>query len=96
VAAGSDRSTSLSHSSVTAGQDSDLTQNTARPANAGRRRLLVGLVAPLVGIVAAVGLVAYFVGAVITVVRAGRYSHVPFPLVYMAPVVGSLTVGLAA
>ncbi|HEX2175299.1 MAG TPA: DoxX family protein [Nocardioidaceae bacterium] len=63
---------------------------------AGALGLLVGLVVPLVGIVAAVGLVSYFVGAVVTVVRAGRYSHVPFPLVYMAPVVGSLTVGLAA
>ena len=63
---------------------------------AGAVGLLIGLVVPTVGALAAVGLVSYFVGAVATVVRAGWYSHVPFPLVYMAPVVGSLAVGLAA
>ncbi len=51
---------------------------------------------PLVGVLAAVGLVLYFVGTVIIVVRAGSHSHVRFPLVYMAPVVGSLMVAFAA
>jgi hypothetical protein len=63
---------------------------------AGAVGLLAGLVLPVVGVVAAVGLVAYFAGAVITVVRARSYSHVAFPLVYVAPVVGSLAVGVAA
>jgi hypothetical protein len=57
---------------------------------AGAVGLLVGLAVPVVGAMAAVGLVLYFTGAVITVVRARWYSHVPFPLMYMAPVVGAL------
>lgn len=47
--------------------------------------LLVGLAVPPVGIASSVGLVAYFAGAVITVMRARAYSHVPFPLLYLAP-----------
>lgn len=57
---------------------------------AGAIGLLIGLAFPIVGVIAAVGLVAYFAGAVITVVRARWYSHIPFPLMYMAPVVGAL------
>jgi hypothetical protein len=57
---------------------------------AGALGLLVGLVYPAIGVAAAIGLVLYFTGAVITVVRARWYSHVPFPLMYMAPVVGAL------
>lgn len=60
---------------------------------AGAAGLLVGLVLPVVGLLAAIGLVAYFLGAVITVARARWYSHIPFPLLYLAPVVGSLMVG---
>jgi hypothetical protein len=47
--------------------------------------LLVGLAVPAVGIAASVGLVGYFAGAVVAVVRARAYSHVPFPLLYLAP-----------
>ncbi|MFD5082597.1 DoxX family protein [Kitasatospora sp. NPDC058406] len=57
---------------------------------AGALGLLVGLFAPVVGVLAATGLVLYFGGAVITVVRARSYAHVAFPLVYMAPAVASL------
>jgi hypothetical protein len=57
---------------------------------AGAAGLLAGLFVPLVGVLAGIGLVLYFTGAVITVVRARSYKHIPFPLVYMAPVVGSL------
>lgn len=63
---------------------------------AGATGLLVGLAVPLIGAVAGIGLVLYFTGAVITVVRARSYTHVPFPLVYVAPVVGSLVMGLSA
>jgi hypothetical protein len=52
--------------------------------------LLAGLALPAVGAIAAIGLVAYFTGAVITVVRARSYSHIPFPLLYLAPVLGSV------
>lgn len=47
--------------------------------------LLAGLVVPAIGIAAAVGLVLYFTGAVITVVRARAYTHIPFPLLYLTP-----------
>jgi hypothetical protein len=33
------------------------------------------------------GLVIYFTGALFTVLRARSYTHVPFPLLYLAPVV---------
>lgn len=57
--------------------------------------LLVGLAVPVIGTVAGVGLVLYFTGAVVTVVRARSYSHIPYPLLYLAPVVGTLAVGAA-
>ena len=41
--------------------------------------LVVGLAVPAIGIAAA-GLVAYFLGAMVTIVRAGVPSHLPFPL----------------
>jgi DoxX-like family len=63
---------------------------------AGAAGLLVGLFVQVIGIVAGIGLVLYFAGAVITVVRARLYSHIPYPLLYMAPVVGSLALGFAA
>ncbi|MGV9627478.1 DoxX family protein [Streptomyces sp. NPDC003487] len=63
---------------------------------AGAAGLLAGLAVPVIGRLAAIGLVLYFLGAVITVVRARWFSHVPFPLVYAAPVVASLILGAAA
>ncbi|MEV8018969.1 DoxX family protein [Streptomyces sp. NPDC086554] len=63
---------------------------------AGTLGLLVGLFVPVIGFAAGIGLVLYFGGAVITVVRARWYTHIPFPLVYVAPVIGALALGLAA
>lgn len=63
---------------------------------AGAVGLLAGLFVPVVGVIAGIGLVVYFAGAVITVVRARWYSHIPFPLIYVAPVVGSLALVAAA
>lgn len=63
---------------------------------AGAVGLLVGLAVPFVGVAAGVALVLYFTGAVITVVRARWYAHIPFPLVYAAPVVGALALGAAS
>jgi len=60
---------------------------------AGAVGLLAGLAVPVIGLMAGIGLVLYFTGAVITVLRARSYTHVPFPLVYMAPVVGALVIG---
>ncbi|MCG7204339.1 MULTISPECIES: DoxX family protein [Streptomyces] len=61
---------------------------------AGAAGLLAGLFVPVVGVLAGVGLLLYFTGAVITVARARWYSHIPFPLVYAAPVAGALVLGL--
>lgn len=57
---------------------------------AGAAGMVAGLFVPAVGVAAGIGLVLYFTGAVATVLRARSYAHVPFPLVYMAPVVASL------
>lgn len=52
--------------------------------------LVVGLAVPWIGLAATVGLVLYFVGAVITVVRARWYAHIGYPLPYLALAAGSL------
>ncbi len=57
--------------------------------------LLVGLVVPPVGVVATAGLVLYFLAAVITVIRARHYTHVPFPLLYLLPVIVAAALGFA-
>ena len=63
---------------------------------AGAVGLLVGLFVPVIGVVAGICLVLYFAGAVVTVLRARSYAHIPFPLLYMAPVAASLALGFAA
>lgn len=55
----------------------------------GSLGLVVGVWVPAIGIAAAIGLALYFVGAAITVVHARSYTHVPFPLLYLAPVVAA-------
>ncbi|MFG2912670.1 DoxX family protein [Kitasatospora sp. NPDC048298] len=63
---------------------------------AGALGLLAGLAVPAVGYAAAVGVVLYFLGAVLTVLRARAYAHVPFPLLYLAPAAASIALGLAS
>ncbi|GGL33453.1 DoxX family protein [Planomonospora parontospora] len=63
---------------------------------AGAAGLLVGLFVPVVGVLAGIGLVLYFAGAVLTVLRARSYSTVVFPLLYMGPVIAALVLGHAA
>ena len=63
---------------------------------AGVAGLMIGLIAPGIGLAAGIGLVVYFTGAVVTVVRARWYSHVPYPLVFAAPVIASLALRFAA
>src|SRR5215472_14167035 len=63
---------------------------------AGAVGLVVGLLVPVIGVLAEIGLVVYFTGAVVTVVRARWYSHIPYPLVYLAPVVVSIALRVAA
>ncbi|MEU9715460.1 DoxX family protein [Streptomyces sp. NPDC047976] len=57
---------------------------------AGALGLLAGFFVPAVGIAAAVGLVLYFTGAVITVLKARAFGHAVFPMVYAAPAVAVL------
>ncbi|MGW5427784.1 DoxX family protein [Streptomyces sp. NPDC004059] len=63
---------------------------------AGAVGLVAGLFVPVIGVLAGIGLVAYFLGAAVTVARARWYAHIPFPLVYAAPVVGALILGHAS
>ncbi|MER5642364.1 DoxX family protein [Kitasatospora sp. NPDC002227] len=57
---------------------------------AGAAGLVLGLFVPVIGTLAAIGLVLYFTGAALTVLRARSYAHVPFPLIYLAPAALSL------
>ena len=62
---------------------------------AGGLGLLAGIAVPPLGAAAALGLVLYFVLAVITVVRSRWYSHIPFPAAFLLLAVGALAVRLA-
>ncbi len=63
---------------------------------AGAAGLLAGLLVPVIGVLAGICLLLYFAGAAVTVARARRYSHIPYPLMYMAPVACALVLQLAA
>lgn len=63
---------------------------------AGALGLLVGIGVPLIGAAAAVGLVAYFLGAIVTVVHARWYSHIAYPVAFLLPPAASLTLLLAS
>jgi hypothetical protein len=58
--------------------------------------LLVGIALPLLGSAAAIGLVAYFVGAILTVLRARCWSHIAYPLVCLLPPAASLALLLVS
>ena len=61
---------------------------------AGALGLLVGIGVRLIGIAAAVGLILFFVGAIAVVIRAGWYSHLPWPATYLLLAIGSLALRL--
>lgn len=61
---------------------------------AGALGLLVGLFVPVIGIAAGIGLVLYFVGAVVTVLRARSYGTLVAPLMYLTPAVAALVLGV--
>ncbi|GAB2677187.1 DoxX family protein [Nocardia goodfellowii] len=63
---------------------------------AGAIGLIAGLFIPAIGVAAAIGLLAYFAGAVLTVLRARSYKTVAFPLLYLIPVAVALGLGAAA
>ncbi|NGO74624.1 DoxX family protein [Streptomyces sp. YC504] len=55
----------------------------------GASGLLVGLSFPVLGVAAATGLILYFLGAIVTILRARSYKTVVFPFLYLAPVVAT-------
>lgn len=61
---------------------------------AGALGLLTGIWVPFLGIAASAGLVAYFVCAVLTVLRARWYSDVRFPAAFLLLAAGSLALRL--
>jgi hypothetical protein len=63
---------------------------------AGALGLLVGLFVPVVGIAAAVGIILYFTGAVVTVLRARSYKTVAYPVMYLLPAAAALVLGVLA
>lgn len=63
---------------------------------AGALGLLIGLFVPIIGALAAICLVLYFIGAVVTVVKARFYAHIPVPLLYAGPVIAALALGWAS
>ena len=62
----------------------------------GALGLLIGLAVPPIALAAAVGLTVYFLGAVVTVIRARCYSHIIYPLPFLLLTVGSLGLLAAA
>ncbi|RKS68336.1 DoxX-like protein [Actinomadura pelletieri DSM 43383] len=60
---------------------------------AGVAGLLIGLAYRPVAIVAATGLVVFYLGAIVTVIRARFYSHIPYPLPFLLTAAGSLALG---
>lgn len=62
---------------------------------AGALGLLAGIVVPLIGMTAAIGLVLFFVSPIVVVVRAQWYSHLAWPSTYLLLAIGSLALRLA-
>lgn len=57
---------------------------------AGALGLLVGFALPSIGIAAGIGLVLFFIDAIVFTLRARWYSHLPYPIIWLLLVVGSL------
>jgi DoxX-like family len=63
---------------------------------AGAVGVLVGIGVPVIGVAAAVGLIVFFVGAIVTALRFHYYAHLPWPLAWLLLAVGSLVLRLVA
>ena len=57
--------------------------------------LLIGIRVPSIGVAASVGLVLYFIGAIVTVVRSNWYSDLRFPVPFLLLATASLALRLA-
>jgi DoxX-like family len=62
---------------------------------AGAVGLLIGIWVPVIGIAAALGLVLYFIGAIVTVMQAHWYSHLRYPAPFLALSAASLVLVVA-
>jgi len=56
--------------------------------------LVLGLGVPSIGVAAALSLVLYFIGAIVTVVRAQWYSHLRYPIPFLLLASASLVLRL--
>ncbi|GAA5092327.1 DoxX family protein [Nocardia iowensis] len=63
---------------------------------AGALGLLVGLAIPALGLAAAICLVLYFIGAIITIVRARGYGDLVYPTPYLVLAAASLGLFVAS
>ncbi|WP_433653844.1 DoxX family protein [Nocardia sp. CA-128927] len=62
----------------------------------GALGLLVGLAIPPLGLAAAICLVLYFIGAIITILRARGYGDLAYPMPYLALAAASLALFVAS
>lgn len=62
---------------------------------AGALGLLVGMAIPAVGVAAAIGVILYFLGAVVTTLRARSYNTTLYPVLYLLPAAATLALQLA-
>jgi len=63
---------------------------------AGAVGLLIGIGVPLIGVLASLGLVVYFIGAIFTVVRAHLYSHLMYPTPFLLFAMASLVLRITS
>ena len=57
--------------------------------------LVIGIGLPLIGVAASLGLVLYFIGAVVTVVWSRYYSHLRYPAPFLLLAIASFVLRLA-
>jgi hypothetical protein len=63
---------------------------------AGAVGLVVGILVPLVGVAAGIGLVLFFVCAIFAHLRVGWYSTLPFPIMFLLFALVALALRLAS
>lgn len=63
---------------------------------AGAVGLLIGVAVPALGVAAAIGLVLFFIGAIVTHIRAQDYSSIPFPGMLLLAAIASLVLRVAS
>lgn len=62
----------------------------------GALGLIVGIVVPIIGVAAAIGLILFFVCAIFAHLRVGWFSTLPFPAAFLVLAIGALVLRLAS